>query len=218
MAPLPHPRAEILPEVWLDARLALWLAELRLLVVADLHWGYAASHAVRGSLLPLWGDDEIAARLDALIADYRPAEMLWLGDSLHTLTGRASAEAWLHRATVPVTVLAGNHDRKWPRAALPTEHRGRFFFHHGDGSPVLPSGSLEIIGHHHPAVTWNDGAGGRFKLPALVASDRRLILPAFSPWAAGAPWRARSGETLWGIAPQRIFAFAPSAAAAALSA
>ncbi len=209
-SPLPPPRTEIRPGLWLDARLALWVAATRTLVVADLHWGYAVSHRARGNLLPMWGDTEIATRLDALLVDYQPAELLWLGDSLHTLTGRDTAEAWLRAAptSVTVTVLAGNHDHRWSVATTKSLHRGDLFFHHGDRPLTAPEATLEIIGHHHPAFSWYDGAGGRLKIPALVASPRRLILPAFSPWAAGAPWNDQltPHETLWAVTPKRIFA------------
>src|SRR3954471_9799664 len=96
---------EILPGIWLDGRLALWLAEPRLLVMADLHWGYAASHQASGNLLPSWGDAELAGRLHGLIEDYRPAEMIWLGDSLHTLDGRVPAENFLRASSIPVTLV-----------------------------------------------------------------------------------------------------------------
>ena len=214
---------EILPDVWLDGRLALWLKRSRLLVVADLHWGYAVSHQAQGNLLPSWGDADLAARLRGLINDYQPVEMIWLGDSLHTLQGRGPAETFLQSTSTPVTILSGNHDRRWrcsgtrgnlTRAEntavdLPASlHREPFFFHHGHLPLQVPGGALEITGHHHPAVAWNDGAGGRVKLPALVASKHRLILPAFSPWAAGSPWNALLGddERLFAIAPKRIFA------------
>jgi uncharacterized protein len=209
---------EVFPGVWLDARLALWLAVPRLLVVADLHWGYAASHQAQGNLLPTWGDDELAARLRALMADYQPAEVVWLGDSLHTLAGREPAEKFLRETATRTTVLSGNHDRRWtlrlgatdaPTSELPAAlERPGFFFHHGHLAPGVPPDCLEIIGHHHPALAWWDGAGGRLKLPALVASPRRLILPAFSPWAAGAAWNGllAADETLFAIAPKRIFA------------
>lgn len=205
-----HPPTEIQPDIWLDRRRALWLSRLRLLVVADVHWGYAVSHRARGNLLPIWGDEEIAARLDELVQDYRPAEMIWLGDSLHALPGRAAAEAFLGRDGVPPTiVLAGNHDVRWSRAKEASLRRDGLFFHHGNAALAVPDGALEIVGHHHPAVTWYDGAGGRLKLPALVAGPRRLILPAFSPWAAGVPWNSqrREDETLWAVAPKRIFRF-----------
>jgi putative SbcD/Mre11-related phosphoesterase len=213
--PLPTPKIEIAPGLWLDARRALWIAPLRALVVADLHWGYAAAHRAAGNLLPAWGDAEIARRLRALLADYAPRELIWLGDSLHTLAGRGAAEAFLREhadvALLEVTVLAGNHDHRWSRATARTLTRGKFYFHHGDlaaANNAIADDALEIIGHHHPAATWRDGAGGRVKLPALVASPRRLVLPAFSPWAGGAPWNARlaADEKLWAIAPRRIFA------------
>src|SRR3954470_12964880 len=103
-------RAEIRPGLWLDGRLALWIAAQRLLVIADLHWGYAASHRARGNLLPWWGDDEIEQRLRSLVTDYAPAEMIWLGDVVHAAEGAAGAEAYVRESAVPVTLIAGNHD------------------------------------------------------------------------------------------------------------
>ncbi len=205
-------RKEILPGIWLDSRLGLWLAAERILVIADLHWGYAASHRARGNLLPIWGDDEIESRLIRLVADYKPAEMIWLGDVVHAAEGGARAEQFLRTAPVPVTLIAGNHDRRWHVASLRSLVRGRFHFHHGDREMALPAGtSIELMGHHHPAATWGDHAGSRLKLPALVASERRLILPAFSPWAAGTPWNdtLATDDTLWAITSRRIFALNP---------
>lgn len=199
-------RAEILPDVWLDSRLALWLAKERVLAIADLHWGYAASHRARGNLLPWWGDEEIEQRLDLLVRDYAPAEMIWLGDVVHAAEGGARAEAYLRRSAVRIAPLAGNHDRRWRGAGERSATRGRYFFHHGHLAVDAPAGCIEVLGHHHPAVSWADGAGSRAKLPALVVSESRIVLPAFSPWAAGAAWSAAPGETLWAVAPTRIFA------------
>jgi len=208
----PHPaRAEVQPGVWLDSRLALWLAAERLLVVADLHWGYALSHRARGNLVPLWGDDDLTRRLDALIADYAPAGLVWLGDIVHAAEGAARAEAFLRSAPVPVTLIGGNHDRRWPVPTVPHAARAGCFFHHGDRALPVPAGLCEVVGHHHPAFVWDDGAGTRLKLPALVAAPRRLVLPAFSPWAAGAPWLAAPDETVWAVAPTRVFAVPSSA-------
>ena len=125
-------RAEVQPGIWLDSRLALWLAAERLLVIADLHWGYVASHRARGNLLPCWGDNEIEQRLLALARDYPLAEMLWLGDVVHAAEGAARAEAFIHAAGFKITVLAGNHDRRWRGAQERSAIRGRYFFHHGD--------------------------------------------------------------------------------------
>lgn len=208
----PSTRTEIQPGIWLDSRSVVWLETGRLLVVADLHWGYAASHRARGNLLPVWGDRELEDRLNALVRDYAPAEMIWLGDVVHAAEGAGAVQEYLRRSTVPIQVLAGNHDRRWPGAIERTAQRGRFYFHHGDVERPAPAGCLSLIGHHHPAVNWSDGAGGNVRLPVLVASENRLVLPAFSPWAAGADCTPllTPGSTIWAISPTRIFAFAPA--------
>lgn len=208
----PSPRLEIRPDVWIDARRALWLAQLRVLVVADLHWGYVDSHRAQGNLLPAWGDAEIASRLNALVASYQPAEMIWLGDSLHTPGARQSAEAYLSGCPVPITIVAGNHDERWTRAR-DCNHvtRGEFLLHHGDRPCRFTEGFTEIVGHVHPAVAWHDGAGTRLKIPALVVAAQRFILPAFSPWAGGTPWPlGRAEETVYAIGTKRIFTVSPA--------
>jgi hypothetical protein len=134
--------------------------------------------------------------------------MIWLGDVVHAAEGSARAENFLRAAPFPVTIVAGNHDRRWRRATENVAVRGSYFFHHGHINAAVPTNALEMIGHHHPAVSWSDGAGTHVKLPALIASRRRLVLPAFSPWATGTPWVSDrdAEETHWAIAPTRIFA------------
>ncbi|HEU5079704.1 MAG TPA: metallophosphoesterase [Opitutaceae bacterium] len=205
-------RIEIEPGVWLDTRRALFIEPLGALVIADIHWGFAASHRLEGNLLPMWGDDQIAQTLLQLIKDYHPAEMIWLGDSLHRVTGCRIAEIFLREISVlpvAVSIVIGNHDRKWSIPATTSLQRGKYFFHHGDrGLQEKPAGAVEVIGHFHPAVSLYDGAGARVRLPALVQSPERLILPAFSPWAAGAAWNENRapGEKIWAVAPSRVFA------------
>lgn len=206
-------RAEVRPGVFLDGAGALFLTGEGLLVVADLHWGYSASHRVAGNLLPQWGDAELARRLRDLLARWPVRRFLWLGDSLHTLAGRSAAEAFL--ASLPpsldTVVLAGNHDRAWDRARPGPWDIPGFRFHHGDQATAVPEGAVEVAGHVHPAVVLNDGAGGRARVPALVDGPRRLLLPAFSPWAAGAGWNGRllPDERLWVVSPRRVFPLPP---------
>ena len=211
---LPVVNQLVAPGILFDSRLALVLEAAHALVVADLHWGYAESHRAAGNLLPGWGDDQIESTLHALLRDYAPEELIWLGDSLHTARSapgaRARAEAFIAASPCPVHVIAGNHDARWALALAGPLVRGRFVLHHGDRDlPAdfhTPTDAIEVIGHHHPAYVHRDGAGARLKLPALVQSRTRLILPAFSPWAAGVAWNNRlaCGETLWAASRRRI--------------
>ena len=205
-------RVEILPQVWLDARLALFFEASASLVVADLHLGYAAAHRASGNLLPMWGDNEVERRLVELLTDYSPKEMLWLGDSVHDLSGCEVAERFIQNCATPVVLLSGNHDRCWNLASPAPAKRGQFVFHHGDTPQPIEETDIEVIGHHHPAFSWRDGAGSKVKLPACIAGPKRLILPAFSPWAGGVPWNhsLQLEETLWAISPRRIFALTSS--------
>lgn len=205
--------AEVSPGLHLDSRRALWIAGEGALVVADAHWGYAATHRAAGNLLPVWGDEQLESTLDALFADHAPAQVIFLGDVVHGRAGRTRAAAYLSALALPATILRGNHDRDWipPGTILPSLAVGGCFLHHGD-QPLPPNaGKIEIVGHHHPAYLHRDGAGSRLKLPAAVVSSRRVVLPAFSPWAAGTPWNGRlaADETLWAVASRRVFPVPP---------
>jgi metallophosphoesterase superfamily enzyme len=202
---------EIEPGWFLSSGRALFLESESTLVVADIHWGYAESHRRAGNLLPSWGDAETARRLRALLDFYAPRRMIWLGDSLHTSAAAGAAEEFLaQHAPAETIVLRGNHDRAWPRINADDYRLGRCFFHHGDRDRTADAGpdDIEITGHVHPVISLGDGAGLRLKIPALVHGPRRLILPSFSDWSAGAPWNGEvaADEKLWVVSSRRIWA------------
>lgn len=215
------PRAvAVVPGVFLDPRLGLFHEGEGWLAVADLHYGYEVSLRAAGALVPAYGMDDIEGRLRGLLADYRPARLLLLGDLVHSAAGREAADAFLTRLRetageqgCEVVPLLGNHDR-WAFAGAGLGERfvtDGFFFHHGDQpAPSEAVGERTVVeGHHHPAGTLRDGAGLALKLPAFViggADGRRWTLPAFSPWAAGgggSRFRA-AGARRWLCAPRRV--------------
>ena len=104
-------------------------------------------------------------------------------------------------------MLRGNHDGKWSVGKEKSVSRDAGFFQHGDTTPEIRPDTVEVVSHFHPAFSWYDGAGGRVKLPGLVYGPKKIILPAFSPWAAGTPWNSELTDTeeLWVISPRRIF-------------
>lgn len=201
-------RLEVHPGVWLDARRAVWLEVGRALLLADLHLGYAWVERQRGRLFPLVEDD-VAARLAALVADYRPAVVALLGDVLHARVALEAVRAELDTvlAVVPPTTelvwLAGNHDRGcapgplWRGNVLEMRELhdlcGHVFTHGDCGSWVelqsrLGHGGLVFMGHEHPAVRLGDGVATDVKAPAFLVGDRLVVLPAFSQWAGGVTW------------------------------
>ncbi len=80
-----------------------------------------------------------------------------------------------------VGVVPGNHDRGLTATELPIcpdgVVLGGWRIVHGDEQ--LPAGSL-VSGHLHPCLCW-----GRMRAACYLVGPGRLVLPAFSPDAAG---------------------------------
>jgi uncharacterized protein len=202
--------AAITPDLILDARLALFHRAARWMVVADLHYGYEVAQRTRGWLLPAWGMNAVEERLTSLVLDYQPKELILLGDIVHSSITERLAQAFLGRVEKlgpELHLIRGNHDRGLSRLRLADSvQRNPFFLHHGHLNPTaLAETEAEITGHYHPSWCFSDGAGTRLRAPALVRSGNRVILPAFSPWAAGAQMDGIESAEVWICAPNRVF-------------
>lgn len=216
MPSLNSSQVTIADHVLLDGRLALFNEEQRWLAVADLHFGYEISQRAAGRLMPMWGMNSIEERLMALLADYEPRRLVILGDLVHDRAAAPEARELVMRLRVEIEVilLAGNHDRQLLGTIpmLDSWQSDGFHFHHGH-CEADATGRTQVIGHHHPSGTITDGAGLRLKLPAFVQQDRCWIMPAFSPWAAGATWKAEVQSRMWLCTPTRILRLAETVAA-----
>ncbi len=200
--PSPH-HLRIDPGIVVDARRAVWIPEERTLLVADVHLGYAWVERRRGLLLPLAPEDTLE-RLMELVSDYSPRACVFLGDTLHaaaeldvlTMEVRRLAERMSDRCEI--RFVLGNHDQQLPKMLgrmglnLPcgeTFSCGRHLLLHGHRAWPAPDAGWTFQGHEHPAVTLGDGVTTTLKAPCFLVGRRRLVLPAFSTWAAGQAWR-----------------------------
>lgn len=170
---------------------ALWWADERLLIVADLHFEKGSAFARRGQLLPPYDTRETLARLAELIDRFDPATVIALGDSFHDTDGPTrmapsdrSALACLQAGRMWIWI-AGNHDPMAP-AALAGDHAdelaiGRLVFRHEPGDRPAAG---EIAGHLHPAArVWARGRSVRRR--CFVGDGERLIVPAFGAYTGG---------------------------------
>jgi len=194
----------IAPGLHLDARRILWLPEERTLVAADLHLGYAWAQRHAGQLLPISAPDDTIDRLAALAAEYRPDQVVLLGDIVHRAVPVPAVREQLELLSTrlgPVTIrwIAGNHDRGLEDllGGVRLESEAAIGFHiltHGAEEDceaaarclgrLGPAGWL-IMGHEHPAIHLHDGVTTSVKCACFLAAARILVLPAFSGWAAG---------------------------------
>jgi DNA ligase-associated metallophosphoesterase len=201
-------QALIADDILLDGRLALFHQTERWLAVADLHFGYELSQRAAGRLVPMWGMASISERLEALMGEYGPRQLIILGDLVHDRTAAREAGQLLRDLATrcEVVVVAGNHDRQLGGQVEMVEflQTGRFHFHHGHCA-VEASDRIQIIGHHHPAAVITDGAGLRLKCPAFVQQSTCWIMPAFSPWASGTRWIPDDSSRVWLCTEERVF-------------
>lgn len=173
------------------AGILFWPAR-RLLVVADLHLEKGSHFAAAGRLLPPYDTRETLACLRLVLARWRPARLVLLGDSFHSRDGMrrmAATDAATLRHLLdgiePIWVL-GNHDPV-PQAGLPGQcldewREGPLTFRHEARRDTVPP--VEVSGHFHPKATMPTRAGGVTR-PCFVADARRILLPAFGAYTGG---------------------------------
>jgi putative SbcD/Mre11-related phosphoesterase len=193
----------------LDTRLALFHAAEKWLAVADLHYGYEISQRANGWLIPAWGMQHIEQRLGSLISEYEPTRVILVGDIVHSSVARNEAERFidaLRKLGPELILIRGNHDKGLQGIPLLDEFRlGHFQFQHGHQRSNVGSEVIAVEGHIHPTWRFSDGSGTRLRAPALVQTAGKLILPAFSPWAAGVKLDMDEEYRLWVCTGSRIF-------------
>lgn len=180
-------RCSLAPGIVAVAPGLAWLPEPGVLVAADAHLAY---EDVVGGALPLWSTTEIVATLDLVATGLGVREIVFLGDIVHGAqmsegamrTVRAGLALLRERARV--TLVAGNHEGRTRAFAVLGEtvdayERGGWLLVHGDGPAAL--GRRAVIGHLHPSLH----LGGRASVPAFVACEALVVLPALTPYSPG---------------------------------
>lgn len=170
---------------------AAFLAAERLLVVADLHLEKGSSYAARGIALPPYDTRATLARLENLIARFRPRVVVALGDSFHDARAdsRMAPEDAARLARLTRTCdwiwISGNHDPAPPPqfgGEIMEEFRlGPLTFRH---EPQAAPATGEIAGHLHPCAAVRV-RGRRLRRRCYASDGTRMVLPAFGAYAGG---------------------------------
>ncbi|HEY3147946.1 MAG TPA: ligase-associated DNA damage response endonuclease PdeM [Dongiaceae bacterium] len=191
---------EALPLLWhglalqLDLDGALYWAEERLLVAADLHLEKGTSYASSaGRLLPPYDSAQTVARLERLVDTYQPLRIVALGDSFHDRRGAARLDGEIAARIRKLSDQAdwiwihGNHDPHPPRQlggrGAVAIAIGPLVFRH-DAHDGRSGEGGEVIGHYHPVASVST-RGRSFRRRCFAIGRDRLLLPAFGAYAGG---------------------------------
>lgn len=170
---------------------ALFWPARRALLVADLHFEKASWFARLGQMLPPYDSMATLADLEALVAATDARELWCLGDSFHDSDGidrmPADACARLEALTGKLdwTWIIGNHDAEFAgqcggSVVDEAEIDGLILRHEADTAETRP----ELSGHFHPKLRLTV-RGKRVSRRCFVATERKLILPAFGALTGG---------------------------------
>jgi uncharacterized protein len=185
------------------ARGGLWWPAERLLAVGDLHLGKALRLTRHGGgLLPPWEVDDTLERLDHLVRQVDPAEVICLGDSFDDLQAsedlETSARLWLLRLMAGRHWLwvEGNHDPG--PLDLPGEHHAEIRRHGLTFRHIAnPMEKNEISAHFHPKASIRV-KGAAMTRPAFLIDRMRVILPALGSLTGGLASHDRTLAALMG--------------------
>jgi DNA ligase-associated metallophosphoesterase len=198
-------------ELELHPEHAVYWRRRKMLLVADPHFGKAASFRALGVFVPKGTTQEALGRLDALIARLSPEHLVFLGDFLHAKEGRNAETfnalaAWRSsHSTIGMRLVRGNHDRR--AGDLPAEVGIPSFdgpvleapfalAHH----PVSVGNQYVLAGHLHPCAVLTGPGRQRERLPCFWFGRDVGVLPAFGQFTGCAEVDVTEGDAVWVVA------------------
>ena len=202
-------------ELELRAECAVYWPRMRTLLIADPHFGKAASFRTLGVYVPPGTTEHALARLDSLIANTEPERLVFLGDFLHAREGRndqtfaAIAEWRARHSHIRMQIVRGNHDYRAgdPPSAVgiecvdgPLPMPPFCLAHH----PISSKSGYVLAGHIHPCAVLLGPAKQRERLPCFSFSESVGILPAFGEFTGCAEVDTADLESCWVIAQDEV--------------
>ncbi len=170
----------------------------RVAVIADVHLGYEWARGAGGDCLPAHSLSETLTKLAGLI-DRAPsiARVIVAGDFVEsprpcrrTADDIRRLREWLGGRGIDLALVLGNHDpQRSSNLPLSVEVAGWTIAH---GHRPIPGASKTISGHHHPVLR-ADG----LTAPCFLVGPSTIVLPAFTPNAAGLPVGSPGSPASW---------------------
>jgi uncharacterized protein len=201
---------------------AVFLAEEKLLLVADLHLEQGASLARRGLHVPPYDTNVTLTMLERVLLATEARRLILLGDSFHDgvahneVAPNDAARLRMITSKVDTIWIAGNHDPNTHESlggvCVEELALGDMTLRHIPAK--LTTGEMEIAGHLHPGASVEQ-RGHNIRTKCFVADDRRIILPAFGSYTGALNVRSPAFKGLlntektkaWMISKTTIHAF-----------
>lgn len=196
------------------AKKVLWIKELEILLIADLHFGKAAHFRKSGIPIPEPVHDADFKTLKTLHQEIQPRHTYFLGDLFHSVWNEQWEVLNSFLETFPQTqfhLVKGNHDILHPsvyRQSVLKIHQEplvieSFALSHEPFEKAL-DGKLNICGHLHPGVLLRGKARQSVRIPCFYRTGSTLILPSFGNFTGLALVEPKDGDQIWGISGEKV--------------
>lgn len=194
---------------------AVYWGAARTLLVADPHFGKAASFRALGVPVPRGTTTGTLERLDAVLRRTEALHLIFLGDFLHAVEGRAPEtlrvlNEWRRmHAAVEMTLVRGNHDA---RAGDPPKElevncvpaplaRDPFVLDH---HPRASAAGYVLCGHVHPTVHLSGRGRQHSRLSCFWFGRDIGVLPAFGEFTGAADADVRPGDRVYVVTDDEV--------------
>jgi hypothetical protein len=185
---------------------ALYIQDLKTLVIADLHLGIEGISAEQGMFIPKVQLQKILEDMRELISKQRAERILINGDIKHEFSETSYHEfkevarffEFLAQNFEEVIMVKGNHDNfifrvtnKYDVKLYEEVGMGDYFFIHGHKNKDLKTVKQRniIIAHEHPSIILHTELGVKEKIKCFlygrIKNKNFLVMPAFSYFAEG---------------------------------
>ena len=198
----------------IDSKPAIYLPEIDLIAIADLHLGLEASMTSRGNYIPEFQLEDLKDEISDLKKESGSDRILINGDLKNQYSTTYSEKReiselldFLKTEFEDIIIIEGNHDTFIEETV---EEKGlRVLEKYGEDGILFMHGHKEvdeefealIIGHEHPALALTDEIGVTEKVSCLLHGKTErgelFVLPAFSKISNGSEVnRMRKSELL----------------------
>ncbi len=198
------------------AEKALWLPNLKSLVLADVHWGKIDHFRRAGLSVPTYGNHKNTETLIALINQFRPQRLIFLGDLFHSIYNDGwEAFGQVRKAFdfCSFELVIGNHDilsdLQYERHQIqlhPSSLQLNNLILTHEPLETIPDGLYNLAGHIHPGAHLRGTGKQSVTLPCFHLKQNQGILPAFGAFTGLASVKPKIGDKIFVIAEAKVIA------------
>ena len=197
---------------------AVYWKKRKALIVADLHFGKAATFRKHGIPVPEGDTQNDLDRLTSVVRSTGAHQLIIAGDLMHAASSKSPeilevVRTWRqHHADLNIMLVTGNHDRA--AGPVPAEWSVEELGHTVEFPPFAvvhdPSHVQEdadyfhFCGHLHPAVSLTDGRAGSLKAACFWKTRNSMVLPGFGKFTGSKAVRPDASDEVFAVTENSV--------------